>query len=83
MQKENTGSSRDLSPANLIRQLGRRIAQFRRARNWTRRELASRLNVSSKTLANWEQGLCQPSFPALVALADHLQVTMDQMASGE
>ena len=82
MRKKMT-STRDLSSATLVQRLGRRIARLRNARRWTRQHLASVLDVSPKTVTNWEQGRCPPAFPFLVALADHLQVSIDELARGE
>ena len=82
-QKRVSSSTREISPAVLVSRLGRRIAHLRKARRWTRRHLARRLDVSPKTVANWEQGRCQPAFPLLVALAEQLEVSIDDLARGE
>jgi transcriptional regulator with XRE-family HTH domain len=82
-QKTVPGSTRNLSPTVLVARLGHRIAHLRKARRWTRRHLARRLDVSPKTVGNWEQGRCQPAFPLLVALAEHLEVSIDDLARSE
>jgi transcriptional regulator with XRE-family HTH domain len=82
-RKKASGSTRKLSPEALVATLGRRIAHLRRERRWARHHLARRLAISPKTVGNWEQGRSQPTFPLLVALAEHLEVSLDELARSE
>ena len=55
--------------------IGRRLAEFRRAKKFMQKDIASKLSrygftVSSKTIYNWEKGLAQPSIPIFLALCD-------------
>jgi transcriptional regulator with XRE-family HTH domain len=44
------------NPERLIRSVGRRIAELRRAKGWTQAELAERLGVSIKWVSRVENG---------------------------
>lgn len=46
----------DISPA----ELGRRIRAARERQRWTQRKLADALNVSARSVTNWERGLTVP-----------------------
>jgi transcriptional regulator with XRE-family HTH domain len=64
-------------------ELGRRIVRLRRARGWSRDELARRVRVSPGRLGNWERGSHTPPLKALVALGRTLGVSMDELMTGE
>ena len=40
---------------------GEFIAQLRREKKWTQKELASRLFISDKAVSKWERGLSMPN----------------------
>lgn len=64
--------------------LGCGIAALRLHRRMTRKELASRLGVTTKLLGNWERGACRPPIEKLVELCRVLRVTVeDLLAAGE
>jgi transcriptional regulator with XRE-family HTH domain len=64
-------------------ELGERIVQLRRCKGWSRGELAGRLGVSRYRLAKWEQGANPPPFGVLAPLAQTLEVTLDELLTGE
>lgn len=82
-QEAVSRSTQDCSPIVLVNRIGRRIAQLRKRRRWSRRHLARRLGVSPKTIGNWELGRNQPAVPLLVALAETLEVSVDQLTRSE
>ena len=57
--------------------IGERIAEARQRRGWTQSDLAARAGSSAATVSQWETGHRTPGAPALVALADALEVTAD------
>lgn len=54
-----------------------RLRELRAARNWTQGELAAAAKVSARAVAQWEQGLRQPSWENVIALADALGVSTE------
>ena len=67
----------------LLWELGRRILRLRRARGWSRDELARRIRVSRERLGHWERGTHTPPLKEMVALGRELGVSMDELMTGE
>ena len=59
------------------------VAQLRREKGMTQRELADRLYVSDKAVSKWERGLSLPDVALLVPLADCLGVSVTELLRGE
>ncbi len=57
--------------------LGRIITFLRKQNNWTQKELATKLNISDKTVSKWETGAGLPEIYFLPVLADLFNVTVD------
>lgn len=57
------------------------IADMRRARCYTQSYLAARLGVTQSTVAMWETGKVIPSMKNLIALAEVLNVTVDDICA--
>ena len=57
--------------------LGRRIAELRRAAGMSRAEVADQAGVSVRTLEGWEQGRSDPPATAVFRIADALKVSVD------
>jgi transcriptional regulator with XRE-family HTH domain len=64
-------------------QLGQRIVRFRLQRGLTQAELALRLGVERSRLGKWERGLHSPLSKQIVALAQELKVSTDELLAGE
>lgn len=64
----------DLVPVN-----GKRIKAYRKYKNWSQNELARRANVSRSYLAEIEQGVKSPRFLYAQAIADALDVSVDDL----
>lgn len=62
---------------------GRFIAQLRKGKNLTQKELADKLYVSDKTVSKWERGLSFPGISLLIPLAEVLDVTVTELLKGE
>lgn len=62
---------------------GRFIAQQRRAQNLTQRQLADQLAISDKTVSKWECGKGLPEVSLMLPLCEILQITVNDLLSGE
>lgn len=62
---------------------GEFIAQLRREKQWTQKELASRLFISDKAVSKWERGLSMPNVSMLIPMAEILGVTVTELLCGE
>lgn len=62
-------------------QFGRFVAEMRRERGLTQRELAQQLHVSDKAVSKWERGLACPDISVLPQIAEILGVNVDDLLS--
>lgn len=58
------------------------IAQQRKEKNLTQKELAEKLMISDKAVSKWERGLSFPDITLLEPLADILSVTISELMEG-
>lgn len=65
------------------RQIGNVICALRKEQGMTQRELAELLHIEPKTVSKWERGQGCPDVSLLESLAEHLNVTVEQILSGE
>ncbi len=63
--------------------LGEFIAQLRKEKGLTQRELAEHLNVTDKTVSHWERGESSPDISALPILAYVFGITVDELLRSE
>lgn len=63
--------------------MGQFIAESRKAKHMTQKELASKLNITDKAVSKWERGLSFPDISILTVLADSLNVTVSELLNGE
>lgn len=63
--------------------IGRLIGALRREQGMTQRELAERLHVSDRTVSKWERGAGLPDASLMVALADALGISVNELLTGE
>lgn len=61
---------------------GKFIAELRRERGLTQKELAERLHISDKTISKWERGCGLPEVGLMLPLCDELNITVNEMLSG-
>ena len=54
-----------------------KIAEMRKEKNLTQRQLAKELGTSQANLSRWEQGLNEPSIIECWRIADFFDVTID------
>lgn len=63
--------------------IGQFLADLRREKGATQKEIAEQLGISNKTLSSWEQGRAYPDILTLPALAELYGVTADEILAGE
>lgn len=59
------------------------IAQLRKEKNMTQKELADKLGISDKTVSKWETGNGTPDVSLLQPLCKELSVNLNELLSGE
>ena len=59
------------------------VAEMRKRKGWTQKELADRLFVSDKAVSKWERGLSIPNAALLMPLSEVLEVTVTELLRGE
>ena len=59
------------------------VAQLRRERGLTQKELADKLYISNKAVSKWETGVSIPDVGLLIPLSEVLGVTVTELLSGE
>ena len=63
-------------------QMGTFIAELRKERQMTQKELAAKLGVTDKAVSKWERSLSCPDIALLMPLAEALGVTVSELLSG-
>ena len=63
--------------------IGRFIAEERKKKGYTQKQLAEKLNISDKTISKWECGNGFPEVSLLLPLCDELGITVNDLLSGE
>lgn len=63
-------------------QAKRSLAELRRAKGLTQRQLAALLGVTPGAVANWEVGIRTPSFAMARRIASELEVSLDVLELG-
>ncbi|MGH6846359.1 MAG: helix-turn-helix domain-containing protein [Methylocella sp.] len=72
----------DMNDATLRKELGARVKALRKAKHWSQKELAGRLEIRFQQLNKYESGLNTPPIDMLVKLADALGTTVDYLLTG-
>ncbi|RSK55507.1 helix-turn-helix domain-containing protein [Bacillus canaveralius] len=63
--------------------IGHRIREYRKRRKLTQKELATKVNVSSQVVSNWERGYTSPGTEDIARLTKVLEVTADYLLGRE
>ncbi len=61
--------------------VGENIADYRKRKELTQRELAEQLNITAQSVSKWEAGLSLPTVDILYDLASVLEVNVDSLLS--
>ncbi|MEM8566963.1 MAG: helix-turn-helix transcriptional regulator [Bacteroidota bacterium] len=59
--------------------IGERIIQLRKAKNWSQEDLAKQINASRVMIGNYERGGNAPSIEVLLKLSNALDVSLDYL----
>ncbi len=59
--------------------LGNKIRELRRARNFTQEQLAASLNISAQAVSKWEMGASYPDMTMIPTLATFFKVSLDEL----
>ena len=62
---------------------GKMIVQLRKAKGYTQKDLADKLNVSDKAISRWETGKNYPDIEVLKRLTVVLEVSIDELLKGD
>ena len=65
------------------RKIGNFIAQCRKEKKMTQQQLAEKLNVSNRTVSNWENGRNMPDLALFQPLCTELEISINELLSGE
>lgn len=63
--------------------IGKFIAEERKAKGLTQRQLADTLSISDKTVSKWECGKGLPEVSLMLPLCETLNITVNDLLSGE
>lgn len=63
--------------------IGRFIAEERKRKDYTQRQLADRLGISDKTVSKWERGNGFPEISLLLPLCEELEISVNELLSGQ
>ena len=65
------------------KKIGAFIASCRKAKGYTQQQLAEKLGVTNKTVSRWETGKYMPDLSLLKPLCTELDITLNELLSGE
>lgn len=65
------------------KKIGKRISERRKFKNLTQQDLANKLNVTNRTIINWENGKCYPDYALLLPLCEELDISFNELLTGE
>ena len=63
--------------------LGKHLAEIRKARQLTQQQLAELIHVQQRVISRWETGVAAPHLNHIVQLAEVLEVTLDRLIRGD
>ena len=63
--------------------IGRFIQKKRKEQKLTQSELAERLNITDRAVSKWENGICLPDASIMYELCELLNITINDLFSGE
>ena len=63
--------------------IGRFIADERKRKGYTQKQLSEKLEISDKTISKWERGNGFPEVSLLLPLCNELDITVNELLSGE
>ena len=59
--------------------MGEKIAELRKAKAMTQKDLAEQMNVTDKAVSKWERNLSCPDINSIPRLAEVLEISVDEL----
>lgn len=66
-----------------IDKIGKFISERRKLKKLTQEQLAEKLNISDRAISKWERGLCLPDASTMIPLCKILDISVNELLSGE
>lgn len=66
-----------------MRQIGKRISELRKEKNFTQVELADKLGISYQAVSNWENGNSMPDIAKLEDLSKIFEISIDELLGND
>ncbi len=66
-----------------LRKIGKFIANERTKKDLTQESLAEKLDISDRSISKWERGICLPDSVHMVELCNILDISINDLFSGE
>ena len=63
--------------------IGKFLADERKRKGYTQKQLSEKLEISDKTISKWERGNGFPEVSLLLPLCNELEITVNELLSGE
>ena len=63
--------------------VGKFIAELRKKKDYTQKDLAEKINVTNKAVSKWERGLGFPDISLLEPLSKELNISIPELLNGE
>ena len=63
--------------------IGKFIAKCRKNQNLTQMQLAEKLNITDRAISKWENGKAMPDSSIMLDLCNELQISVNELLSGE
>ena len=63
--------------------IGKFIAECRKQKGLTQMQLAEKLGITDKAISKWERGIAMPDSSIMLELCDILDITVNELLSGE
>ena len=72
-----------MSSRSDMNKMGKHIAELRKKKGYTKKNLGDLIDVSDKTISKWEKGVIAPDITILSSLASTLDITVEELLLGE
>ena len=66
-----------------IDKIGKFISERRKDKKLTQEKLAEKLNISDRAISKWERGICLPDASTMIPLCKILDISVNELLSGE
>lgn len=66
-----------------MEKVGAFVAELRKEKGWTQKQLAETMGVTNKAVSKWERGVSLPDTALLLPLAETLGINVTELLSGE